>query len=646
MLDFLRRHMKSTLGVTITLALLILIALAFAASDIGSSGRFGGVAGGDRVATVGNKRIDTATLRQAVTSSFDKIHQQQPQLTMKDFIAGGGLDGVLDQMIDRVAIAAWGEKHGIVAGDKLIDSEIASMPQFMGLDGKFNEAAYRQMLQQHGLSDQAVRQDLGEGLVAKQVLVPAAFGAMMPREVLTRYATLLKEHRTGTIALLPSAAFAPKTEPSDAEIAAFYARHRGQYVRPERRVIRYLTFDASALKNVPAPTDAEIAARYNANAAQYAATEDRKITQLIVPTEAAARAILDEVKHGTSLEAAAKAKGLGTTTLDAITRPALAGQSSTAVADAAFSAAKGTIAGPARSPLGWHLLRIDAVVQKPARSLAQAHDEIAQQLNAAKQRTALADFTAKLEDQLENGGTISDVAKQLGATPQQTPPLTADGKVFGDPTKTAPPELARAVPAAFAMERENQPQLAEIDPGKKFLVFDVTQITPAAPAPLAEIKQQVAAEVLIGKGATAARLAADKVLAAARKGADLGTAMAGFGVSLPPVDRVDMDRLKLTQQAQQVPPPLALLFSMAKGTVKLLPAQANRGFYVVAVKDIVPGQVTPNDPLLASARQELGSVTGREYADELARAVRAEVGVKRNEAGIRAVVSQLTGGGG
>jgi peptidyl-prolyl cis-trans isomerase D len=110
------------------------------------------------------------------------------------------------------------------------------------------------------------------------------------------------------------------------------------------------------------------------------------------------------------------------------------------------------------------------------------------------------------------------------------------------------------------------------------------------------------------------------------------------------VERITMNRQQLAAQNGQVPPPLTLLFSMAEGTVKLLPAPANRGYYVVALKDIVPGQVTANDPLIAQARSQLAGIVGREYADQLRRAIRAEVGVKRNDAVIKTVSDRLTGG--
>jgi peptidyl-prolyl cis-trans isomerase D len=489
-----------------------------------------------------------------------------------------------------------------------------------------------------------VRQDLGQGLVARQILVPAAFGAVAPGELVMRYTSLLREHRTGAIALLPSAAFAPKTPPTDAEIKAFYSKNSSHYIRPERRVVRFAVFDESSLKNVPVPTEAEITARYNANQTIYGAQETRRITQLIAPTEAAAKAIVSEVAGGKTLEAAAAAKGLSTSRLDQVSHDALASQASKPVADAVFAASKGGIATPARSGLGWHVMRVDGIEARAQRPLEQVRGEIVKQLTVENRRKAINDLSAQIEEELSNGSPLSDIAKELGVTPKLTEPLTADGAVYGKPGQQAPAVLARVLQTAFAMEQENEAQLAEVEAGKTFVIFDVTEIQSSAPAPLADIHEDVKTAVMLERGATAAKAAAEKVLAQTRKGTDLGTAMAGLGVALPPVDHLTMGRENLARAGQAVPPPLGLMFSMAEGTVKLLAAPNNRGWYVVALKDIEPGKVDPADQIIHAAQRELGETAGREYAEALRRAIRTEIGVKKNDTAISAVRKQLAGG--
>lgn len=643
MLQFFRSLLGSKVGAAIALGFLVLIAVAFASGDIANTGSFGGVAGGDRVATVGKDRVDTSSLSQSATAALERMKEQDPTMSMQGFLAAGGLDQVLDDMIGRTAIATFGKGVGIVASDRLIDSEITQLAAFKGIDGKFSEEAFRQALQQRGVSEALVREDLRQGLVARQIMVPAGFGSVAPQELARRYATLLKDRRVGAVGVLPADRFAPAAPPSDKELAEFYAANRDDFIRPERRVIRYAAFDETALKGAPAPTEAEIAARFNASKAQYGALETRRLTQLIVPTEAAAKAIAAEVGAGKSLEAAASAKGLAASSLGSVAKTALSGQSSQAVADAAFAAAQGKLAAPARSALGWHVLRVDAIDTRPARTLDQARGEIVALLTAEKHRTALTDLLTRIEDQFSQGGNLAEAAKELGIEVQQTQPVTADGAVYQNPAEQAPPVLARVLQTAFSMEQENEPQIAEVEPGKTFVIFDVSSIEASAPAPLKDIRQDVVTAYMMRKGFDTAQAAGKKVQAEVRKSGDLGKALAALGKPLPPVQAVNMDRAELARMGQQVPPPLALFFSMAEGTVKLLPAPGNRGWFVVYLKDIEPGQIAEGDPLLAATQRELGQIAGAEYAQSLRNAIVAEVGVKRNPAAIKAVRDQLGG---
>ncbi|MES2492033.1 MAG: SurA N-terminal domain-containing protein [Pseudomonadota bacterium] len=643
MLELFRSSMKSRLGGVIALLFLGLIALAFVAGDVSGSRMFGGVAGGDRVAVVGDRRISTSELSQAATNAVDQLRQENPRLTMKEFIAAGGLPNAVDQLIDRAAMTEFGAKHGITVTERLVDSEIAKIGAFKGADGKFSEAAYRALLRQRGIGEAALRQDIGDGLVARQVLVPAGFGVRMPLTAAARYAALLTERRTGAIALLPAGLFAPAGEPSAVDLAAYYNANRARYTRPERRVIRYASFDDSAVKAVPPPGEAEIAAAYAARKASFAPTERRRLTQLVLPSEAAAKAVVAELAGGKSMEAAAASKGLATAALPAVTRPALQAQANEAVAAAAFATPAGKVTGPVRGPLGWTLLRVDGAETTPGKTLEQARPELSAALLEAKRRAALSDLTARLEDEFDKGGSLGDVAKELSLELTATPPLTADGKVYLDPAKAAPPELARVVQAAFSMEREGQPQVAEIVAGKQYLVFDVARITSADTAPLAQIRDQVLADLRLQNGAAAARTAAEKVQAAVKTGTDLQSAVAALRVPTPPVRQVDMDRQQLASKGQ-VPPSLGLLFAMAQGTTKVLAAPGNGGWYVVTLKRITPGTIAPGNPLLAQAASELSAIAAREYADQLRTAIRAEVGVSKNQAGIDAVARQLTGG--
>lgn len=642
MLGFFRSFLKSRIGVAVALIFLGLIALAFASADVTGSG-FGGIAGGDRAAKVGSNRIGTAELGKALTNAFEQERQKQPGLTMKQFLDAGGMDTVLTGLTDRLAMAEWGREHGLMAGDRLIDSEITKIPAFQGPDGKFSQSAYEQLLAQRGLTDKDVRKDLGQGLLARQILLPAAFGAQMADEAVQRYAALLTEKRVGTIVSVPSLAFAPTSPPADSTLAAFYNSNKSRYMQPERRTIRYAIVDEASLKTVAAPSDAEVAQRYKLNTAVYSASEQRSVTQVIVPTEAAAKALAAEVGANGSLDNAARAKGLVASKLADQTRDTLANQTSRAVSDAAFAAASGTLATPAKSGLGWHVLKVDAVKRNAGKTLEQARPEIVAALTLEKRRAALSDLAAQVEQEIDNGTGLADIAKTLNLTVSTTAPLTANGSVFGKQDEKVSADIAPLVQAAFSMEREGEAQLAEIKPGEKFAVYDVGQLVAATPAPLDQIKSVVARDWAVQQGAAKAKAASDKILAALNKGTPLAEALKLAGAALPAPQPVDLPRQALTQMQGQVPAPLALMFAMAKGSNKRLEGPNNGGWYVVSLKEIVLGQVKRGDQIFQQAARSFGQDAGGEYAEQLRLAIRKDVGVERNDAGIKAVRDQLTG---
>lgn len=643
MLTFLRSMIHSRIGALVALVFLGLIALAFAGADVTGS-RFGGIAGGDRVATIGKARIGTAELGKAITNAFEGERQQNPQLTMKDFLGAGALDEVLTGLIDRTAMVQWGEQHGLAVSDRLVDSEIVKIPAFQGPDGKFSESAYKQLLAQKSLTDKMVRTDISQGLMARQILVPASFGAQFPQGVALRYAGLLKEKREGAFAFVPAAAFAPKQGPDDAALAAFYKAHGARYMVPERRTVRYAVFDDTAVKTAPAPTEAEIQQRYKLNAAAYAPNETRDLAQVIVADEATAKALAADIAAGKPIDAAAKAKGLSSAKLPGLTRDALASQTSRAVADAVFAAGQGKVAAPAKSPIGWHVIRVEAVHANPGKSLDQARGEIVAAISVEKRRAALTDISAKIEEQFSNGGGLADAAKSLGLTLVTSDPLQADGTIFGKPGVKPAPEAAALVQAAFAMEREGQAQIAEAQ-GGKVVMFDVARIEAAAPAPLAQIRERVARDWAIDAGGIKARAARDGILAALKKGTPLADALKTAGAALPPPSPVAMSREQLNAMQPRIPEALALMFSMAQGTAKSILSPDQSGWVIVSLAKVIPGEVKADDPIVPAAARELGASLGREYAEALRTAIRNDVGVTRNADGIRAVHTQLVGGG-
>lgn len=642
MITLFRKFFGSKLGLGITLGFLVLIAFAFASSDVANQATFGGVSGGDRVAIVGDKKIGNADFSRAVSNAIDQVRQEDPTITLPIFAAQGGFEEVLEQMIDRTAVGAYAREYGLRAGENLINSEILRFPAFNGPDGNFSQDAFQAALRQRGLNEATLRRDLGDSLLARQLVVPGLSGVRMPQKFAIRYASLLRERRTGAVGFVPSASFAPKGDPTEEQLSAYYEENRSDYIRPELRVLRYATFGVDNLDTDVTPTQEEIAARYERDRAQYAASEERTFTQLIVPTQDAANSIRERVGNGASLAAVAREAGFSTTQIGPIRQEAYGNQTSGAVAAAVFDALRGRIAEPARSSLGWHVVRVDNINTIAERPLASVSTEISQQLLQEKRAIALADLSARVEEQVDSGVALSQVAQDLEVEIASTAPITAEGQIYGVPGAQLPPQLVGAVSTAFQMQ-EGEPQLAEIVRGTTFMIFEVSEITASAAAPLDEIRDQVVLNWRLSEGAALARAAADRVITRVKGDAALAAAFRDEETALPPVDNLSLNREDLLAQGQQIPPALALMFSMAEGTTKRLEAPNSLGWFVVDLQDIDTPEVSGNDPIIEGAREQLRGAMSDELANQMTRAIRDELGVETNPAALDAVRRQMTG---
>ena len=219
----------------------------------------------------------------------------------------------------------------------------------------------------------------------------------------------------------------------------------------------------------------------------------------------------------------------------------------------------------------------------------------------------------------------------------------ADGRLADNPRQSIPEVLRPALTTAFQMDEE-EPEIAPVESGRTYLVYEASNITPAAAAPFAEIEEAVEVRWRAAQGMKAARAAADRVIARLGKGDSMAEALAAEERRVPPAQSVNMTREELARQRdQRIPPPLALLFSMAKNTTKKLDAGGNMGFFIVRLNDIEMDDIAEDDPLIGQAKRQMGPLIGEEYVEQFGQAMQQELGVSRNASAIEAVRKQLAG---
>jgi peptidyl-prolyl cis-trans isomerase D len=630
MLSFFRRALSSWF----VLAFLGLMLLALVVTGVGTPGSLGDVgsaSNGERLAKVGKEAVGSLDVAQRLNIQLDGLRQQQPGASMDELVRQGAVELVLNGLIDTRATQAFAESQGIVVSERLIDAEIAGIDAFKGATGQFDRARFNAILDQRNITERQLRADIARDIIARMVRGPAGASARVPSGVVAPFASLLLEGRTGSVAVVPSAAMGVGAMPTLQELSAFYTRNTAAYTVPERRVIRYAVFDRSRFEGKVTPSEADIEAYYKKNADKYGARETRSITQIIIADQASANAVAAKIKSGTDVNAAAKSVGVEALKLVDQQKAAFSGVSSSAVADAVFTAGESALVGPVKSGLGWHIVRVDSINRTAAKPVSAVRGEILAVLGKDKVTEALSNFVADIENAVADGQNFDDVVKAQALSVVTTPPVTASGLAPDNDAFKPAAELTPLLKDAFQEEPDDDPVTLTIGPDR-FAFMDLDRVIPAAPRPLAQITPIVTRKI------------ADTIAAKANAGTPIAAAIAAAGKPLPAPQPIGAKRIDLVaQEGKRIPPPLALLFSMLQRKAKVLEAPDKQGWFVVWLDKIEPGNITSRPDLIAATQSQLSQVVSSEYAEQFTSSIRTRLNVSRDKAATERLKRSLTG---
>ncbi len=641
MISFFRKALSSWLA----LGLFGLILLAFLVTGFGSPFGMESLAlTGDTVAKVGSARVDSATLTAAVQRDFERTKNERPELTMAQYLQGGGVEDQLQRLILDRAVDGFAREDGIVISRRLVDRELAKISLFNGPTGKFDPNVYQQVLQQNKITDAEARGQYSRELIAKMTDLPAGAGTRLPDQIALAYTMVQLESRSGLVATVSASGFTGGAAPTEAELKSFYAANTSRYTLPETRTIRYALISPDRFAGKVQPSAQDVEAAYKANAAKFTQSEKRTLTQVIAPDQNTANAIAAKAK-ASSFADAAKGAGTDATTLKPMDKSAYASiATAPAIADAAFAAKQGDVLVAGKSALGWHVVKVDAVTVTGGKTIDQAKAELMPDLTKRAETEAMLDLVTKIEEAIDDGQTLDEVAKANGLTLVDTPAVTASGIAPDNRAFVAAKELAPMLKEAFTAEVDDDPIVGVIDQKTGLsALYDVTKVNASAPRPMAALGEQLKQDFINDRAAKAAKKAANAVLARVNKGMSLSAALAAekLGGAKP----ISGKRMDLSKGPAANPEGFGTLFELARGKARMSELPGKTGYAIVWLDTITPGDPKTNKPVGDALTQQLNRSLGGEYADQFLRAISTRAGVTRNAQTIEKVKRGLSSPG-
>ncbi len=549
------------------------------------------------VAVVGNKKIELPEVQEAYKRQLDQVTkmfgtQIQPTIEIKRSIAGQAVE----QLVTTAAIQNEVASLGLAVTDEAVRHTVFDMAAFRGPKGAFDRDQFNNVLRTNGYTEKRfldlVRADLGQ----RQLLLAVRAGTMAPDTLVKQVYGFQRERRVADAVEFPFGTVTDPAPPTQAQLERFYDNNKTRYATVEYRRIKAVILSPDRLiPDIDVPAS-DIAAYYAQHKAEYNTAEKRSVQVLNSQDEAVAIKLAAAWNGGADWTAIQKqatedgASGVELNDSAQIEFPA------PELGAAVFATSKDQVSAPVKSALGWHVLKVTAIVPATARPLAEVSAEIKGRIAAEKATDLLYTRANKIEDALNAGTTLDDLPGDLGLAAVSGTMDAQGNKADGTPAPIpGPAELRPAlVQAAFQAKKGDAPHFVQApnaaDGSQSFYAVAVEDIVPPTTKPLAEVVDQVRTDWTHDAVRHSQEEAAAKLLAAVKAGQTLAAAAAAENLqvkALPAVGRAS--------PVDGVPSQLiAPLFGLKVGEPTMV--ETPDGF-TVAVLDRIEGADPAADPI-------------------------------------------------
>ncbi len=586
-----------------------------------------------------HNEITSQEFRERFEQERARVRQQQgDDFDPRAFESVENKLAVLDQLVDEQVVRLAGEQAGVVIGDVAVREYIATIPAFLGADGKFNGDQYRIALasgnppRTPAMFEQLVRTSL------QQSIIPSALqnSGFVTEAETERLLKLLGETRDVEIAMLPEqpADTAPVT---DSQIKQWYDTHTKDFRQAESVKLEYVEINGATLPPPAAPDEASLRKRYNDEKARFATPEQRLTSHILISTadgaEAKAAKLATEAKAaGADFAALAKANSddtgskeqggdLGWVDRGAMVKP---------FEDAVFAAKAGDIIGPVKTDFGYHVIQVREVRGGEGKPFEEVRDQLlAEQIKADGER-GYTELAGRVVDATNKSPSdLASAAKTVGLPLQTVGPFTRQD---ASGIAANPAVLRAAFSDVLVQDGTASDPIALDESGNHSVVIRVAEHTPEQAIPLDKAREQVTAAIRADRTRQAAEKAADALLAKLKGGQTLQ--------GLAESEKLQVSPMPGLPRTQPVPTPEInrAVFSAA------LPAEGKPSYGKIDVQGravvFAVTKVTPGDLKDVTAeqrqqlKQQLSQLDGMAAADAFIKSTRKRFLVQTTEANL------------
>jgi peptidyl-prolyl cis-trans isomerase D len=582
--------------------------------------------------------IDVQEAQAAARRELQRIQRQlgpafEPEPAIREAVARQALEGLIADRAQRIEAG----RLRLTTPDAQVAAYVRTIPGLQ-MGGQFSRLMLDEFLRQSDMNEAMFLQIVRDDLQRMQLVGAVRAGAAAPDLLAGALFRWERERRIAQVVELPLLEAPEPEAPTEAQLLRFHANNPERFSTPEMREATLAVLSAETLADQVEVPDDELRAAFEARRDQFETAERRELEQVLVPTEEAAQRLAAAWAANpdfVAIRQAADAARGSALALGTVTRAELP---LTALAEAAFGAAQGSVTGPVRSPFGWHVLRIAGVASGSTVRFEDVRDRLQAELALEKAADLAFDRANRVEDAIAGGATLEDAARRYGMAIANIRLDVRGNDAEGAPVPLPVPGAGRAevLRAIFTAEPGRAPRLQELRQADAFVAVDLRGIVPATLRPFETVTEDVRQAFVTDARRRFQEERAAALLGAVRSGQALATAAAAAGLTndrMGPFGR----RPERGAPGLTVPPELlTVLFGARVNEAVMVPTRA--GFAVAQLLEVVETNPAEDSEALAAARRNAQAQAAEDLEIQFQAALRNRAAPRINQGLIQQVV--------
>lgn len=629
MLDIFRTAAKTW----IVKLLFALLAITFVWWGVGSSSSNRSLGTGAAI-TVGSVEVPASEVEEEFKRDFERMQGQfGGRITAEEARKLGFMESTIQTITTRLLVDEAAQKLGLRVSDATVVHAVASDPNLKDDQGQVDRERLRAALARMGLTEQAYMKIARAEQIRNQLALSLTAGVTAPKSLVDSLARRRYEERTADAITVADTAVPPPPAPTAEQIETFYKANTKQFMAPEYRALTILLLRPEDVDSQTQVTDAEISSAYDQRQGEFNIPEKRQASQILLTDQAQADKATQLIHDGKDLTAIAKDLNAKILDLGTVSQSELPPE----LADPIYKATAGSIIGPVKSDLGWHVIKLSSVTKGEVKTLDQVKPQLIAGIRHQKDADALSALSSKVDDALGGGASLEDAAKSFGLKVVKLDAVDQKGLDANDKPAADLPKGANLLDIAFHTDQGTESQMTDNGPNGYFLVR-VDSVTAPAPRPLAAVSAKVSASLAAENRHASAKTKAEALATMLKSGTPLADIEKAPGITVKTIPAFTRDG----GHSDGLPPAMvSQLFDKTVGDVAVSEAMPEKapvdkatadsaatGWVAARLSKIIPVDLNQRAEAVKTIAKTLSQSVGGDLSDELLAAYNAKFGVK------------------